>query len=109
VIDVAARREIGRVKTGERPYVVALAGGRGFVTDQYSNTVTVFDTGSLAVVATINVGDHPEGIAASRDGRFVYVANWGSNSLSVIDAGTLKVTKDIPVADGPRAFGDFLR
>ena len=89
--------------------IVALAGGRGFVTDQYSNTVTVFDTVSLAVVGTIDVGDHPEGIAASRDGRSVYVANWGSNTLGVIDAGTMKVTKDILVADGPRAFGDFLR
>lgn len=109
VIDVAAGREIGRVKTGERPYVVALSGGRGFVTDQYSGTVTVFDTDSLGKTATIAVGDHPEGIAASRDGRTLYVANWGSNTLSVIDAATLVLTKDIPVADGPRAFGDFVR
>ncbi|GJE54044.1 MULTISPECIES: YncE family protein [Methylobacterium] len=109
VIDVAARREIGRVKTGDRPYVVALAGGRGFVTDQYSNTVTAFGLDDLKPAGTIDVEDHPEGIAAAKDGKTLYVANWGDNSLSVIDAGTLKVTGKIAVPDGPRAFGDFLR
>lgn len=109
VIDVGARREIGRVKAGDRPYVVALAGGRGFVTDQYSNTVTAFGLDDLKPAGTVDVEDHPEGIAAAKDGKTLYVANWGDNSLSVIDAGTLKVTAKIAVPDGPRAFGDFLR
>lgn len=109
VIDLAEGREIGRVKTGERPYVVALARGRGFVTDQYTASVTVFDLASLERLAAIDVGDHPEGIAASRDGTRLYVANWGANTVSVIDSGTLSVTKEIAVGDGPRAFGDFLR
>lgn len=109
VIDVPGRHEIGRVTTGERPYVIALAGPRGFVTDQYSGTVTVFNLKTLTNVAAIEVGDHPEGIAASRDGRTLTVANWGSNTLSLIDATTLKVTGEIKVPDGPRSFGDFLR
>ncbi len=109
VIDVPARREIGRVKTGERPYVVALAGGRGFVTDQYANSVTAFDLATLEPLRAIDVGDHPEGIGADREGRFLYVANWGSNTLGVIDARTLTVVREIPTGDGPRAFGDFLR
>nr|WP_238182613.1 beta-propeller fold lactonase family protein [Methylobacterium trifolii] len=108
-IDVAGRRETGRVKTGERPYVIALATGRGFVTDQYSGTVTVFDAATLATIATIDVGDHPEGIAAGKDGKTVYVANWGDNTLTLIDTTTLKPTGTIPTGDGPRAFGDFLR
>jgi YVTN family beta-propeller protein len=97
------------VPAGERPYVVALAGGRGFVTNQYAGTVSVFDRATLKPVATIEVGDHPEGIAATPDGTRLYVANWGSNTLSVIDAATLAVLREIKVADGPRAFGDFLR
>lgn len=108
-IDVIGRREIGRVKTGERPYVVALAGGRGFVTDQYSNTVTAFGLDDLKPIGAVDVDDHPEGIAASKDGKTLYVANWGGNTLSLIDAATLKVTGSIAVPDGPRAFGDFLR
>ena len=108
-IDVAAGRETGRVATGQRPYVIALAGGKGFVTDQYSNTVTVFDPATLRTLAAIDVGDHPEGIATTRDGKTVVVANWGDNALSLIDPSTLKVTGTIETGDGPRAFGDFLR
>ena len=109
VIDLAKGTEIGRVKSGDRPYVVALAGGRGFVTDQYSGTVTAFDLATLKPLKAIDTGDHPEGIAASADGRTVYATNWGDNTLSVIDVGTLAVTRQIKVDDGPRAFGDFLR
>ena len=36
-------------------------------------------------VKTIAVGLHPSGLAASRDGRFVYVANANSDTVSVID------------------------
>ncbi|MBD8908581.1 hypothetical protein MZTS_18090 [Methylorubrum zatmanii] len=108
-IDVAAGRETGRVATGQRPYVIALAAGRGFVTDQYSNTVTVFDPATLRKLAAIDVGDHPEGIAATRDGKTVVVANWGDNALSLIDTSSLTVTGTIATGDGPRSFGDFLR
>lgn len=108
-IDLATGTEIGRIKSGERPYVIALAGGRGFVTDQYAGTVTVFDLVTLKPLTSIETGDHPEGIAASADGRFVYATNWGDNTLSVIDTRTLAVTRQIKVDDGPRAFGDFLR
>lgn len=108
-IDVAAGRETGRVATGQRPYVIALAAGKGFVTDQYSDTVTVFDPATLKTIAAIDVGDHPEGIAATRDGKTVVVANWGDNSLSLIDPSSLKITGTVTTGDGPRSFGDFLR
>jgi YVTN family beta-propeller protein len=108
VLDLAAGREIGRVQTGRRPYVIALTQGRGFVTDQYAGSVTAFDLATLKPIADIDVGDHPEGIAADEDGR-LYVANWGDNTLSVLDARTLKVIKTIPTGNGPRSFGTFLR
>jgi YVTN family beta-propeller protein len=108
VLDLAAGREIGRVPTGRRPYVIALSGGRGFVTDQYAGSVTAFDLETLKPLGDVDVGDHPEGIAADADGRLV-VANWGDNTLSVLDGGTLKVLKTIPTGNGPRSFGAFLR
>lgn len=106
-IDVAAGRETGRVATGQRPYVIALAAGRGFVTDQYDGTVTVFDPATLEVLATVPVGDYPEGIAPLPDGSGVAVANWESDSLVVLDAASLSVTRDIAMPSGPRAFGSF--
>jgi YVTN family beta-propeller protein len=48
--------------------------------------------GKPAVVGTIRVGDEPEGVAVSPDGRTVYVANQNSRILSVVDAATRRVT-----------------
>lgn len=109
VVDLDKGAEIGRIRTGLRPYVIALAQGRGFVTDQYAGTVTAFDLATATPLKAIRVGDHPEGIAASADGRHVYAVNWGDNTLSVIDAAALAVTREIAVGDGPRSFGDFVR
>ena len=64
VIDHATPSGGGTVKVGSRPYAVALSGGRGYVTDQYGGTVTVFDLDTLEVVGTVPVGEFPEGIEA---------------------------------------------
>jgi DNA-binding beta-propeller fold protein YncE len=37
------------------------------------------------VVTTINVGQHPTGVAVSPDGTKVYVANANSSTVSVIE------------------------
>lgn len=108
VIDVARAERIGRVPVGERPYAIAFAQGRGFVTNQYAGTVSVFDEASLAVLATLTVDDYPEGIEASADGRSVYVANWESNSLQRIDAVAMKLVARAVTANGPRGFGRFI-
>lgn len=109
VIDIAARKAIGTVKVGNRPYAVALTSGKGFVTDQYVGTVTVFDTAVLQPLKTIEACDHPEGIEADATGSAVYVACWGDNQLLKIDPATLEITGKADVGDGPRAFGKFLR
>ena len=106
-IDPLSGRLLGSVPSGSHPYAVAFAGGRGFVTDQYGSTVTVFDPETLAVIKTIATGDYPEGIAPLPDGSGVAVANWDSDTLQIIDAATLNVTAEIDLPAGPRAFGTF--
>jgi YVTN family beta-propeller protein len=65
------------------------------------HTVSVVDTATNAVIATIPVGDSPFGVAVSPDGSKVYVTNLGSASVSVIDAATNTVTATIPVGLQP--------
>ena len=50
------------------PFYVAInpVGTRALVTNGTSNTVSVIDTASNAVVTTIPVGVNPEGVAARR-------------------------------------------
>ena len=87
---------------------MAFAQGLGFVTNQYSDTVSVFDLKSLNVLSTIEVGEYPEGIDVTADGRTIVVANWFSNSVSLIDASEMRVIGEIETGDGPRAFGRFI-
>ncbi|MDT8858106.1 beta-propeller fold lactonase family protein [Paracoccaceae bacterium Fryx2] len=108
VVNPETGQVLGRVATGARPYAVAFAAGRGFVTNQYADSVTVFDLATLAVQAEIAVGEYPEGIDATEDGTRIVVANWFSNSLTVIDAASLAVIGEIETGDGPRAFGRFV-
>ncbi|MQW89020.1 YncE family protein [Sinorhizobium saheli] len=107
-VDPASGRVLGHVTTRDRPYAVAFASGRGFVTNQYDDSVSVFDARSLAAIAVIDTGEYPEGIDASADGRRIIVANWFSNSLTVIDAESLEIVGEVTTGDGPRAFGRFV-
>lgn len=107
-VDPVSGQVLGHAATRERPYAVAFAGGRGFVTNQYDDSVSVFDAQSLAAIATIETGEYPEGIDTTADGRQIVVANWFSNSLTVIDPLSLEVVGEIATGDGPRAFGRFL-
>jgi YVTN family beta-propeller protein len=53
------------------------------------------------VIGTVKVGNEPEGVAVSPDGRTVYVANQSARILSVVDAATRKVT-EVKLRNTPR-------
>lgn len=107
VIDVATLTPRATIATGERPYAIAFAQGLGFVSNQYDCSITVFDD-TFTVIARIETGDYPEGIAATADGRQIVVANWFTDTVTLIDAQTLTVSAVIDVPAGPRAFGLFI-
>ena len=73
-----------------------------------SNTVSVIDTATNAVVATVPVGTDPFGVAVNPAGSRVYVANTSSNTVSVIDTATNAVVATVPVGTGPTALGLFI-
>ena len=56
----------------------------------------------------LHTGDDPRAVAASPDGRFVYVANRLSDSISVVDTTQAEVTKTIDLG-GPRALTTLRR
>lgn len=72
-----------------------------YVTNAESNTVSVIDTITNEVTATINVGKEPRGIAVSPDGSTVYVTNFQDDTLSIIQRATNTVTDTIPVGNDP--------
>jgi YVTN family beta-propeller protein len=82
----------GTHSTGELAYVTNFRGG----------SVSVVDTSTNTVTATIPVGCGPEGAAVTRDGAFVYVANQCGGNVSVIDASSNTVTATVGVGFQPR-------
>ena len=69
------------------------AGFRAYITNGGTgngNTVSVIDTTTGTVIATVTVGKNPTGVAVSPDGTKVYVGNvydsGGGHWISVIDA-----------------------
>jgi YVTN family beta-propeller protein len=87
------------------PYnlVVNPSGTRVYVTNNGSNKVSVIDTGTNSVVASITVENNPDGIAINPAGTRVYVANTESDSVSVIDTGTNQVMNTMKVGYKPYA------
>jgi YVTN family beta-propeller protein len=87
--------------------------GQAYVANTFACTVSVIDTTTRAVTATIphgatSIGDGPTALAVDPEHHQVYVANYNSNTVSVVDTTTNIVTNVIPpsatgIGDGPSA------
>jgi len=84
-------------------------GGKVYVANRDNDNVSVIDTATNTVIATIPVGSFPLGVAVTPDGRKVYVANSGSNNVFVIDTASNLVLAVVSVGIQPVAFGAFIR
>lgn len=104
VVDVSAETVLQTAK-------IALGGGtlsgilsvvsspdktRLYVTDYRTDEVIVVQTSDMNVRARISVGDGPDRMAMTSDGKKLYVANLLSNTISVVDTSTDTVTQTIP-------------
>jgi YVTN family beta-propeller protein len=72
-----------------------------YVTNAASNTVSVIDTATNTVVTTVGVGNTPEEVAVTPDGKHAYVTNSGSNNVSVIATATNAVGATVTVGNKP--------
>ena len=77
------------------------AGPKAYIGNFKDNTVSVIDTGTATVVATVPVAAGPHGMIATPDGRTVYVSGDGSSEVSVIDATSDRVARSIDVGKSP--------
>ena len=91
------------MNVGGEPFGVAVTpdGTKVYVTNEFSNNVSVIDTETNTVTATVKVRIWPYGIAVSPDGTKVYVTNLGNNKVSVIDTATNTVITNVPVGSIP--------
>ena len=90
--------------TGSSPYYLADGGnGKAYITNLYTNSVSVLNLSTLQLIGSIDVGANPEAILVHQG--LAYVANGGfgfGNTVSVINLATNQVQQNIPVGDNPR-------
>jgi YVTN family beta-propeller protein len=124
-VEVATGKVTAQIPVGVAPYGIALAGQRAYVTNwggrhptasepsaessgtpvlvdaitgvAASGTVSVVDLVAGKEIASIAVGLHPCGLALSRDGSRLFVANANSDTVSVIDTASNTVAETIAV------------
>ena len=124
VIDFAARKEVLRFEMaaipGEEKHTQGLqaapAHGLGvtpdgkvlFATSKVYSQLYAYSLPDLKPLGTLNVGQHPEWLTFSPDGKQVYVAAAGDNSVTVVNTATLKVITRIPVGQVPKRNGTAL-
>lgn len=89
-----------------------LAPPLAYVSNERDGTVSVIDTGTGVVIASLPVGGRPRGIRAGRTGERVYVAvsaqSWVREpfpeAIVVIDARSQTIARRIPVGKDPEQF-----
>lgn len=72
-----------------------------YIANAFSNTVSVLDTATNVIVATVPVGIAPRGVAVTPTGDFVYITNANSETVSVIATNTNTVVATIRVGATP--------
>lgn len=104
--------EIAEVTVGDGPWGVAVSpdGRYAYITNRNSDSVSVIDTGTNTVTATIDirfvssigiVDDEPTGVAISPDGRHAYITNTFSGLVSAIETESNTITANFPGFGGP--------
>lgn len=124
VVDFKERKEITRFETpaiaGEEKHTQGLQGApmHGFgitpdgklllATSKVYSTMYAYSLPDLKPKGTVHVGQHPEWVTLTPDGKVAYVAAAGDNSVTAVDTATLKVVARIPVGQVPKRNGTAL-
>ena len=66
-----------------------------YITNYGDNSVSIIDTTTNIVTATVTVGGSPDAVAISPDGTMVYILNGDKNTISVINTKTNSIATTI--------------
>ena len=80
---------------------------RAYIANYSDDTVSVIRT-YKNVIATVNVGNGPYGVAAAPNGNCVYVTNRNDDTVSVIQTSDNTVIDTVNVGDDPFSQGKFI-
>ncbi|RHW38884.1 hypothetical protein D1B31_12935 [Neobacillus notoginsengisoli] len=75
-------------------------GSLAYVSNVMSNDITLIETNSLEIIATIPVGTIPNEVEPSKDDKYLYVANVIDGTVSILDIKKREQIKTIHTGEG---------
>jgi DNA-binding beta-propeller fold protein YncE len=97
VVAVPSGAEVARVRVGRQPHDATQADGRYFVTNEFSNSISVVERS--AVIANLRSPSQPGGVATASGS--ICVVGVRSHTLEVIEAASLRPIGTAPAGAGP--------
>jgi len=103
VLDPTSDKIVAQIPTGASPHIAGFFRGAsaGTAVVQGPGELQLFDPATNAPLRTIPVGKQPHWMAATSDGKWIYITNEGSNDVTVVDPASGK-TSTIAVGNAPR-------
>ena len=100
IMDLAAKSVLKRVDLGGEGYTCRLSRDRQelYITCWGCDKLLIFDTKQRSFSGEVPVGDNPNDLCLTRNGRWIFVANANDNSISVIDVKNRKVVETLNAA-----------
>ncbi|HEY4208114.1 MAG TPA: bifunctional YncE family protein/alkaline phosphatase family protein [Puia sp.] len=103
LVDLKTKTIKHKLELGSDAYTCLLSPDKSklYISLWGGDKVALYDTRKNALVDSIAVGDNPNDLCISRNGRYLYVSNANDNTVSVIDLKTAKVLETLNTAVYP--------
>ena len=103
ILDLKTLKPIAAVTKLTKAAGIAVAAGKGFVSDAGGNKIVVFDPATGSAIKAIAGGKKPDSIFFDPPSGMIFVFNGESHDISVIDPIKSEIIKTIALGDGPEA------
>lgn len=97
VLDTKLKKVVSQFPLGGEGYTCILSPDHKilYATCWGCDKVVIFDTDKQQITGSVPVGDNPNDMCITRNGKYLYVANANDNTVSVIDTKQLKVIETL--------------
>jgi YVTN family beta-propeller protein len=105
IIDLTAKKVVQRIQLSAEAFTCQLSPNKNelYISLWGGDKVIVFNTTNKTITDSIAVGDNPNEICLTKNGKRLFVANANDNSVSVIDIVQRKVIETFNTALYPNA------
>jgi YVTN family beta-propeller protein len=100
ICDISRRSVLKKIKLPAEAYTCILSpdGSKLYISLWGGERVEIYDTQQNHLIGSIPVESHPNDMAITKNGKYLFVANANSNSVSIINTMSNKVIENINAA-----------